>query len=85
MLTVTDNQGATGTVTHTVTAVANAEPVAAFTSSVNDLVVSFNGSGSSDSDGTVASYGWDFGDGQNGTGATPSHTYAAAGAPMTWS
>jgi PKD repeat protein len=27
----------------------------------------------------VASYAWDFGDGQTGTGATPSHAYAAAG------
>jgi PKD repeat protein len=34
---------------------------------------------SSDSDGTVASYAWDFGDGTNGTGATPAHTYAQAG------
>ncbi len=78
-LTAVDNQGAEGTVTHTVTAVANAKPVAAFTSTVNNLVVSFNGSGSSDPDGTVASYSWDFGDGQNGTGASPNHTYAAAG------
>jgi len=78
-LTVVDNQGAEGAVTHTVTAVANVAPVAAFTSSVNDLVVSFNGSGSTDSDGTVTSYSWDFGDGQNGTGATPSHTYLAEG------
>jgi len=79
VLTVTDNEGATGTVNHTVTAVANVKPVAAFSSTVNNLIVSFNGSGSSDSDGTVASYGWDFGDGQNGTGVSPNHTYAAAG------
>ena len=80
VLTVTDNQGAEGTVTRTVTAVANANPVAAFTSNVNNLVVSFNAAGSSDSDGTVSSYSWDFGDGQNGTGVSPSHTYAAAAA-----
>ncbi|HEY3407819.1 MAG TPA: PKD domain-containing protein [Propionicimonas sp.] len=79
VLTVTDNEGGTGTVSHTVTAVANAKPVAAFTSTVNDLIVSFNGAGSSDSDGTVASYSWNFGDGQNGTGVSPNHTYAAAG------
>ena len=41
--------------------------------------MSFTGPGSSDPDGTVASYAWDFGDGSTGTGATPTHTYAAAG------
>ncbi len=42
---------------------------------------SFNASGSTDSDGTIAQYNWDFGDGNtldNG-GATPSHTYSNAG------
>ncbi|MGV8909826.1 MAG: PKD domain-containing protein, partial [Propionicimonas sp.] len=78
MLTVTDNQGATGTVTHTVTAVGNVKPVAAFTSTVTNLAVSFTASGSSDPDGTLASYSWDFGDGASGTGVSPNHTYATA-------
>jgi PKD repeat protein len=43
-------------------------------------VCSFDATGSSDSDGTVASYAWDFGDGGSDTGAVPAdHTFAAAG------
>ncbi|HEY3407049.1 MAG TPA: PKD domain-containing protein, partial [Propionicimonas sp.] len=78
-LTVTDDNGATGVATKPVTTVTNASPTAVFSSTVSNLTVSFDASGSSDSDGTVASYSWDFGDGQNGTGVSPNHTYAAAG------
>jgi PKD repeat protein len=42
--------------------------------------VAFDGSGSSDGDGSIVSYAWDFGDGSPaGSGATPSHTYADNG------
>jgi chitodextrinase len=41
--------------------------------------VSFNGGGSSDPDGTIASYAWDFGDGAHATGITAAHAYGAAG------
>jgi len=34
---------------------------------------------SSDSDGSIASRSWNFGDGSSSTGTTPSHTYAASG------
>jgi PKD repeat protein/uncharacterized protein YjiK len=44
-----------------------------------DVPVQFDGSGSSDVDGTILSYDWDFGDGATGSGANPTHTYAAAG------
>lgn len=57
----------------------NAAPLAAFTSTTDALGVSVNGSGSTDSDGTIASYTWNFGDSATATGATASHTYAAAG------
>jgi RHS repeat-associated protein len=39
----------------------------------------FNGSNSTDADGTITVYAWDFGDGTTATGATPQHTYTAAG------
>ena len=57
----------------------NVDPVASFTRSCTGLTCNFNGSASSDSDGTVTSYGWTFGDGQTGTGPTTPHTYAGAG------
>jgi PKD repeat protein len=45
-----------------------------------DGTVQFDGSGSSDSDGNLPlTYAWDFGDGSTGTGAQPTHTYAANG------
>ena len=79
-LTVTDNLGKTGQVSHGVSpTAANQSPVAAFTSSCTNLDCSFDGSTSSDADGTVASYAWDFGDGTSGTGSTPTHTYGLAG------
>ena len=39
--------------------------------------ISFDGSGSSDPDGDALAFDWNFGDGNYGSGATPSHTYAA--------
>jgi len=58
----------------------NQPPSAAFTflpaAPLSGSAVAFDGSGSSDPDGTVASYAWNFGDGTTGTGASPSHTYA---------
>ncbi|PZS25537.1 MAG: radical SAM protein [Pseudonocardiales bacterium] len=80
-LTVTDNQAATGTVSHPVTPTAppNQPPVAAFTSSCSSLACTFDGTTSSDPDGTVASYAWTFGDGATSTAAKPPHTFAAAG------
>ena len=48
-------------------------------SGVAPLAVSFNGTTSSDPDGSIASWAWTFGDGGTGSGATVSHTYAAAG------
>jgi|GEM_PF-4615075 len=79
-LTVTDNQGAQSAPTSrtvTVTA-ANQSPTANFTSSCNALSCSFT-STSSDPDGTIAAYSWNFGDGATSTAQNPSHTYATSG------
>lgn len=43
------------------------------------LSVHFDGSGSSDTDGSISSYAWNFGDGTSGTGAVVNHTYSTAG------
>jgi YVTN family beta-propeller protein len=66
-----------------VRAVPNQGPTAAFTSAsaVAGSPTSFDASGSSDPDGSVAHYSWEFGDGSTlaDAGATPAHTYAVAG------
>ena len=41
--------------------------------------VDFDASGSSDPDGDIQSYQWDFGDGSSATGQTVSHSYSSAG------
>ncbi len=61
---------------------ANQPPVvtiaAAPTSGAAPLPVSFT-STASDPDGSIASYQWDFGDGQSSTSPNPSHTYGSSG------
>jgi PKD repeat protein len=61
----------------------NLPPVAAASatprSGVAPLAVTFSAAGSSDPDGTIASYSWMFGDGGTGTGVSTSHTYQSAG------
>ena len=43
------------------------------------LSVTFSSAGSSDPDGSIASYLWEFGDGATSTAANPSHTYTVPG------
>ncbi|MGI9627093.1 MAG: trypsin-like serine protease [Longimicrobiales bacterium] len=61
----------------------NQRPVAAFTTDVmvgsSPLTVQFDGGTSTDPDGSVASYAWDFGDGNTGSGQTTSHVYGEPG------
>ena len=56
----------------------NNAPVANFASSVSGLTATFSDS-SSDSDGSIVSRSWNFGDGGSSTATNPSRTYAAAG------
>ncbi|WP_218160885.1 PKD domain-containing protein [Arthrobacter sp. ov118] len=79
-LNVTDDRGASSVVANAVPVSApNKAPVAALTSTCSGFNCSFDGSTSSDPDGSVSSWAWDFGDGQTGTGKTATHTYATAG------
>ena len=56
----------------------NIDPVAGFTFSCTDLDCGFTDT-SSDSDGTIVGWAWDFGDGNSSTGQHPAHTYTFAG------
>lgn len=80
VLTVTDNNGAIATAT--TTARIDAPPIARI-APVSTIIlgeaITFDGSGSSDADGTIAGYQWNFGDGMTGTGSSTTHTYTAAG------
>jgi PKD repeat protein len=56
----------------------NEKPTALFNSAAAGLKVDFTDC-SFDSDGTIASWSWEFGDDGTSTEQNPSHTYAAAG------
>jgi len=57
----------------------NQAPSASFTYSCADLACSFDGSGSTDTDGSISSYAWTFGGDGSGSGMTSSHAFSAAG------
>ncbi len=84
-LTVTDNGGASASTTRSVQVdTTNLPPTASFqfspTGGAAPLLVLFDGSASTDPDGSNLSYTWDFGDGSDtGSGKTPTHMFAAAG------
>lgn len=58
---------------------ASTPPAASFTSTASGLALSVDGSGSTDKDGTIANYAWDFGDGGKATGALAAHVYDTPG------
>jgi len=80
-LTVVDDDGARGSVSHTVdvTDGTSLPPAASFASGCNGSTCTFDASSSWDPDGQIASYNWNFGDGTTGDGHQVTHTYAGAG------
>lgn len=78
-LSVTDDKGATNLTTRSITvATSNSPPVASFTVSCSLLVCSFTDA-SSDTDGSIVKWVWDFGDGSGLTNQSSTHTYPASG------
>ncbi len=78
-LTVVDNRGGSAVDTTTVDiTVPNEPPTASFTASCSGLTCDFENE-STDPDGTITSYSWDFGDGETSTEEDPSQTYEAPG------
>lgn len=81
-LTLTDHSNATTSLAKTIT-VGNRAPNASITANPESgsapLTVDLSGADSSDSDGNVQRYDWDFGDTSGASGRTASHTYETSG------
>jgi PKD repeat protein len=84
-LRVTDNSGNTDSATQTITVSENQSPTASFfyspTNPVTGSAVHFNASASTDPDGKIEKYNWDFGDGESDSveESQVEHTYDNAG------
>ncbi|RAJ11492.1 malectin domain-containing carbohydrate-binding protein, partial [Arenibacter echinorum] len=61
-----------------VTELMNNVPIASFTTSISDLTVDLDASSSQD-DGSITAYNWDFGNGDTANGETVSYDYPVAG------
>ncbi len=88
-LTLTDSCGAQGSMTRTIV-ISNPDPCAGNQAPIAQASanpasaeinqpISFSAAGSSDPNGSIASYSWNFGNGSTGSGLNASHAYANAG------
>jgi PKD repeat protein len=80
-LTVSDGDGGSDSASQTVT-VANVNPIAnagADATAEEGASVTFAGSASDAGSADILSYSWDFGDGTQGSGPSPTHSYADNG------
>lgn len=80
-VTATDNRGVSSTTSRSVSVArpANVAPVAALSVDCWGLECEVDSSASTDSDGSIVSYDWDFGDSATGSGQTTSHAYTTEG------
>ncbi len=82
-LTVMASDGTSNGTAQNVQVGSGGTPAAAFTitpgAAVEGTAFAFNGSSSTDPGGTIGSYAWNFGDGQAGSGSSPTHSYAHYG------
>ena len=85
VLTVVDSDGLSGTATVAITVndPLNTAPIASASASVTTgtapVPVDFSSAGSTDPDGVISAYRWDFGDGTSATQASASKTYSVPG------
>ncbi|MCZ7436709.1 DUF1593 domain-containing protein [Micromonospora sp. WMMC241] len=81
-LTITDSNGNTATTSRTLT-INNGDPIAAFTVTPPNPkpgeTITVNGTTSTDPNGTITTYAWNFGDGTTATGMSATHQYATEG------
>jgi len=81
-LSVTDNNGATDSITKNVTVSSgtNTAPTAGFSFIVDGAAVTFTDeSRDPDPNGTITAWSWNFGDSSTSTSQNPSHTYTTSG------
>ena len=81
-LTVTDDEGLTSNLQKTINILRNVSPIASFTINEQNIVVEKDitfSDKSSDSDGHIISWEWDYGDGSKSNVKNPTHAYTESG------